>query len=186
MENAVLQEMSVANVFLVVKNDEIVTLPPDRGTILPGIPRESVIAIIQKFSTEIVSSSDIKITERDVTVGDFKNASKAFCTGIAAELVPIARLATYKGEEEFEVVFPHGTKEAGPVTSKLLWLLQKVMYGKLVVDEAWLRDPYLTTAKFGSSTNGVKRGKRAITSGSCILQNSYRHCPVCETSKLSC
>jgi len=144
LENAVLQEMSAANVFLVLEN-EIVTPSLDRGTILPGITRESVIAIIQKFSTEI---GELKITERDVTVGDLKNASEAFCTGTAAELVPIARLATYEGEEEFEVVFPHGTKEAGPVTSKLLSLLRKVMYGELVVDEGWLRDPYSTTAKF--------------------------------------
>jgi len=153
LEKAVLQEMSAANFFLVLKTGQIVTPSLDRGTILPGVTRESVMAIIHTFSDELRSSmqqsessfsGDVSILERDVTVGDCNHASEAFCTGTAAELVPIARLATGQDEEEFEVVFPHGTTEAGPVTAKLLSLLRQVMYGELVVEKQWLRDPYDT------------------------------------------
>mmetsp|Transcript_22706 Transcript_22706/g.33526 ORF Transcript_22706/g.33526 Transcript_22706/m.33526 type:complete len:401 (+) Transcript_22706:117-1319(+) len=157
LENAVLQEMSAANVFLILKSGEIVTPSLDRGTILPGVTRESVIAIVKKFATELESSmiestnnKDITVTvaERDVTVGDLNNASEVFGTGTAAELVPIARLATGEGEEDFEVKFPHGEIKAGPVTAKLLSLLRQVMYGEVVVEKEWLRYPFANSSIF--------------------------------------
>lgn len=158
LTKAILQEMSAANVFFVLKSGEIVTPSLSRCTILPGITRESVLAIITKFSDELQSSMDqstsgsnagaVVATERDVTVGDLEVATEAFCTGTAAELVPIARLATGEGEEKFEVNFLHGSDAAGPVTAKLLELLREVMYGDLVVEEHWLKDPYDTAASF--------------------------------------
>ena len=42
LESAILQEMSAANVFFVLKTGEVVTPALDRGTILPGVTRESV------------------------------------------------------------------------------------------------------------------------------------------------
>jgi len=86
-------------------------------------------------------------------VADLQDATECFCTGTAAELVPIARLATGAGEEEMDVRFPHGTEAAGPVTACLLALLRKAMYGELVVDAGWLRDPYASAAKFGEQEN---------------------------------
>ena len=158
LSRAIQQEMSAANVFFVLKSGEIVTPSLSRCTILPGVTRESVLAIITKFSNELQSCMEqstsgtnagaVVATERDVTVGDLVDATEAFCTGTAAELVPIARLATGEGEEKFEVNFLHGSEVAGPVTAKLLELLRKVMYGELVVEEHWLRDPYDTAASF--------------------------------------
>ena len=75
----------------------------------------------------------------------------AFCTGTAAELVPIARLATGEDEEPFEKVFPHGQKlPGGPVTSALLSLLREVMIGEKNSQstESWLRDPYASPETF--------------------------------------
>jgi branched-chain amino acid aminotransferase len=157
LDKAVLQEMSAANVFLVLKTGEVVTPSLERGTILPGVTRNSVLAIVNHFAEEIQASmaastgnSDIVVTaaERDLTVGDLKEATECFCTGTAAELVPIARLATGEGEEEMDVRFPHGTEAAGPVTAFLLGMLRKVMYRELVVDEGWLRDPYAPASTF--------------------------------------
>jgi hypothetical protein len=85
---------------------------------------------------------------RDVTVGEFMEATEAFCTGTAAEIVPIARLATGEGEEAFERVFPHGADlPGGPVTSKLLEMLRQAMAGKHVLNGAdsngsWIRNPF--------------------------------------------
>lgn len=70
---------------------------------------------------------------------------KAFCTGTAAEVVPIARLATGADEEPFEKVFTHGQKlPGGPITSALLTLLRQVMIGEKTSKgtEGWLRNPY--------------------------------------------
>jgi branched-subunit amino acid aminotransferase/4-amino-4-deoxychorismate lyase len=68
----------------------------------------------------------------------------AFCTGTAAEVAPIARLATGEGEDHFEKVFEHGEKlPGGPITAALLTLLRQVMMGEKSSKntEGWLRRP---------------------------------------------
>ena len=75
----------------------------------------------------------------------------AFCTGTAAELVPIARLATGADEEPFEKVFPHGQNlPGGPITTTLLKLLRQVMIGEKTSKntQGWLRDPYASPEVF--------------------------------------
>jgi hypothetical protein len=75
----------------------------------------------------------------------------AFATGTAAELAPIARLATGEGEESFDVTFPHGTNlPGGPITTAILKLLRQVMVGdkKSAGTEGWLRDPFAPPEEF--------------------------------------
>ena len=55
LESAVLQEMSAANVFFVMKTGEIVTPSLDRGTILPGVTRDSVLRVIEAFADEFAT-----------------------------------------------------------------------------------------------------------------------------------
>mmetsp|Transcript_40234 Transcript_40234/g.56654 ORF Transcript_40234/g.56654 Transcript_40234/m.56654 type:complete len:291 (+) Transcript_40234:118-990(+) len=157
LKEAVLQEMSAANFFLLLNTGEIVTPSLERGTILPGVTRESVLAIVHKFADELTAdirastSNDAAVVTavaRDVTVADLENASEAWCTGTAAELVPIARLATGKDEEDFDVEFTHGKTSAGPVTTKLLQMLREVMTGQRSVEDGWLRDPYTPATQF--------------------------------------
>lgn len=83
LEGAVLQEMSAANVFFVLKTGEIVTPSLDRGTILPGVTRDSVITLIKDFSEELkeamkesTGQENISISSRDVTVGELRNATE--------------------------------------------------------------------------------------------------------------
>ena len=45
LNQAILQELSAANIFLVLKTGEIVTPSLDRGTILPGVTRDSVLVL---------------------------------------------------------------------------------------------------------------------------------------------
>ena len=157
LDSAILQEMSAANVFFVLKTGEIVTPSLDRGTILPGITRDSVITIVNEFADDLkeamvksTGQDSVTVSSRDVTVGEVKSATEAFCTGTAAEVVPIARLATGTDEEEFEAVFEHGQKEAGPITSTILKMLREVMVGdrKSKGTEGWLRDPFATPEEF--------------------------------------
>ena len=149
--DSVLQEMSAANVFLVLKTGEIVTPSLERGTILPGVTRESVLAIVEAFADELkpamqasTGQSNVKASARDVTVNEFKNATEAFCTGTAAEIACIGSIATGEGEEAFKVELPHGrTLPGGPVTTALLTMIREVMIGERTCDsmKGWLRDP---------------------------------------------
>jgi branched-chain amino acid aminotransferase len=159
IQSAVLQEMSAANIFLVLKSGKIVTPSLDRGTLLPGVTRESVLAIVRADFQELsdcllhfVPPSQLPpkiiVEERDVTVADLEEAAEVFCTGTAAELVPIARIATGQGEEPWERILPYGSQSAGPVTAQLLILLRKVMYGEIVLDKTWLKDPFDETVTF--------------------------------------
>lgn len=158
LEEAIVQEISAANVFLVLKSGEIVTPSVDRKTILPGVTRESVLELINLHTEELShamkeSTGQTKVTasSRDVSVGEFKDATEAFCTGTAAELVPIARLATGDGEEPFEVTFPTGQLlPGGPVTAALLKLLREAMVGMCdrTAEKGWLRDPLASATIF--------------------------------------
>jgi branched-chain amino acid aminotransferase len=160
LESAVVQEMSAANVFFVMKSGEIVTPSLDRGTILPGVTRDSVLRIIEKFVDKIkpamvesTGQETVKASSRDLPVGEIKNATECFCTGTAAEICPIRRLATGEGEEEFTMEFAYGaTLPGGPVTSKLLELLRSVMKGEITVEDDWLRDPFQDLEKFMAET----------------------------------
>ena len=81
----------------------------------------------------------------------FLSLDIAFCTGTAAEVVPIAKLATGEGEEPFEVVFTHGQKlPGGPITDALLTLLRQVMVGdkSSKATEGWLSDPFASPEEF--------------------------------------
>lgn len=158
LKDAVLQEMSAANVFLVLKTGEIVTPALERGTILPGVTRESVLAVVENFADELkpameasTGQSNVKASSRDVTVCEFENATEAFCTGTAAEIACIGSISTGKDEEEFGVVFKHGQAlPGGPVTAKLLEMIREVMVGKRTCDamQGWLRDPTSSPEEF--------------------------------------
>jgi len=148
--------MSAANVFLVLKSGDIVTPNLERGTILPGVTRDSVLQIIRAYPEKLkdammesTGQSNVSASSRDVSVSELHEATEAFCTGTAAELVPIARLATASYEEPFEAVFKYGQKlPGGPVTEALLKLLREAMQGKLDIAKDWVRDPFASTEEF--------------------------------------
>jgi len=164
LSKAIVQELSAANVFVVLKGGEIVTPCLKRGTILPGVTRDSIIQLIQEYgqddilvnamkeSTGNSSITSVTISERDVCVGEFDNATEAFVTGTAAEVVPIARLATgAQDDDDYSVEFQHGnTLPGGPVTAKLLEILREIMTGKRSSPtfEGWTRDPYASPSEF--------------------------------------
>lgn len=156
LRQAIIQEMSAANVFLVLKTGEIVTPALKRGTILPGVTRESILELIELYAEELkgpmmasTGQDNVKATARDVRVYELEEASEVFATGTAAEMVPIARLATGDGEEAFDVTFPHGnTLPGGPVTTALLMMLRESMVGKREETKHWIRNPFDSPAEF--------------------------------------
>ncbi|XP_021687282.2 branched-chain amino acid aminotransferase 2, chloroplastic isoform X1 [Hevea brasiliensis] len=87
VHNKYLEEISAANIFVV--KDKTICTPALRGTILPGITRESVIDIArrQRFQVE----------ERPVSVEELFSADEVFCTGNAVGLLPVGSV-TYQGK----------------------------------------------------------------------------------------
>jgi len=77
--NGYVAEGSGANIFI-EKNGELFT--PSRGTILPGITRETVL--------EISKDLGIKVTQKPISKSQLLDADAAFFAGTAAELAPIA------------------------------------------------------------------------------------------------
>jgi branched-chain amino acid aminotransferase len=82
LDSAILQEMSAANVFFVLKTGEIVTPSLDRETTLPGITRESVITLVEEFAdlkaamAESTGQSNITVSSRDVTAAELRDATE--------------------------------------------------------------------------------------------------------------
>lgn len=163
LEDTVVQELSAANIFLVLKTGEIVSPSLDRGTILPGVTRDSVLVLAKAYAEELKESMvqttgdpDVTVTvsEREVRVSDFSNAAEVFITGTAAELVPVQSLATGTlDKDSFKAEFPSGkVYPGGPVTTKLLKILREVMYGTRSCEatKGWLADPFKSPEEFKS------------------------------------
>mmetsp|Transcript_33043 Transcript_33043/g.72467 ORF Transcript_33043/g.72467 Transcript_33043/m.72467 type:complete len:415 (+) Transcript_33043:166-1410(+) len=161
LEGAIIQELSAANIFLVLRTGEIVTPSLGRKTILPGVTRDSILVLAREYADELrdamVASTGndsviVTVSERDVKVEDLKNASEVFITGTAAEVVPVASLATgSRDADDFSVTLEHGkTLPGGPVTSKLLDILRQVMVGTRSCEatRGWLRDPFASAEVF--------------------------------------
>jgi branched-chain amino acid aminotransferase len=71
-------EGSSANIFFVIDGT---LATPSLGSILPGITRDTVIQIAQDMG--------IPVSEKVLNLTDIKNATEAFFTGTAVEIVPI-------------------------------------------------------------------------------------------------
>jgi branched-chain amino acid aminotransferase len=94
IEHRWVEEVGTMNIFFRIK-DEVVT-PPLGGTILPGVTRESVIAICQKWG--------IRLSERMISIDEVIETARTgdlvevFGTGTAAVIAPVGALS-YKGRE---------------------------------------------------------------------------------------
>jgi branched-chain amino acid aminotransferase len=78
------------NLFIVRKG--IIRTPP-LGKILPGITRDSVIALAKDLG--------YKVQEEDLRLSDLKGADEAFFTGTAAEVTPIAQVDDHRMKKPF-------------------------------------------------------------------------------------
>ncbi|KAL9181387.1 hypothetical protein ACHAXT_010192 [Thalassiosira profunda] len=177
LQHAVLQELSAANIFLVLKTGEIVTPGLKRGTILPGVTRDTILTLASEFKDELgpimaesvkmagmgeekkIDDIEVTVSERDVRVADLLDAVEVFVTGTAAEVVPVQSIGTSEtpaeeldGEEEesFSMKFPHGESAPGPVTAKLLDMLREVLAEKRSSEamKDWLCDVYSSPVDF--------------------------------------
>lgn len=121
------EEVGTSNIFFLFK-DELVT-PPLDGTILPGITRDSVICLAEKWK--------LKVTERPVEIDEViqgckdKSLKEMFATGTAAVISPVGDIG-YKGND-----YTIADGSVGQLSQKLYDTLTGIQYGRLEDPFGW-------------------------------------------------
>jgi len=124
-----LTEVGTMNLFIVFRKDnggyELAT-PPLDGMILPGVTRDSVLALAREHSSRSNRLTglpeDLTVSERSVTMHEVKEASESgklvelFGAGTAAVISPVDRIG-YLGQD---IHIPTGEGGMGPI-SKPIW-----------------------------------------------------------------
>src|SRR5258708_3303128 len=117
------------NVFLVF--DEGSLLTPPLGTILPGITRDSIIALAKDSGTRVREEAyTIDQWRTDAASGKLK---EAFACGTAAVISPIGKVCSASGE------FLLSGGAAGPVAMGLRKKLIEIQYGRAADPHNWIR-----------------------------------------------
>lgn len=128
VEQNYVEEVGSMNIFFVI-DDELVT-PMLSGSILPGVTRDSVLALAKSWG--------IKTTERKISIDEvfdaYKNGSlqEVFGTGTAAVVSPVG-VVKY-GEEIITI----GNGEVGPLSNRFFAALTDIQYGKKEAPEGWI------------------------------------------------
>lgn len=126
-------EVGAMNVFFVIETPagetELITAPLDRGDILPGVTRRSLLELAR-------AKGDMIVSERQLGMKEVVQASKegrlkeAFGAGTAAVVAPIKAIH-FKGDD---IELPSG-EEIGPVAQGFWDQLTDIQYGR--VEHPW-------------------------------------------------
>lgn len=120
IEHRWVEEVGTMNIFFVL-NDELIT-PPLGGTILPGVTRDSVLAIAKHWG--------LKVTERCISIEEVMETAQSgelqecFGTGTAAVISPVGVLS-YRGRE-----VTINDNKTGPVAQRLYTYLTRLQHGE--------------------------------------------------------
>ncbi len=105
---------------LYVVSEGTVYTPPQTASILDGITRKSVMQIARDLGHPVV--------ERDLARAELYLADEVFCSGTAAEIVPIREVDDH----------PIGAGEPGPVTREVQAMFDDAIYGREPRYREWL------------------------------------------------
>ncbi|MBQ8831651.1 MAG: branched-chain amino acid aminotransferase [Oscillospiraceae bacterium] len=128
VERKYIEEVGAMNVMFMV-GDEVIT-PALTGSILPGITRKSCI--------ELLRSRGYKVTERQFSLDELKEAcengtlKEAWGCGTAAVVSPIGKLVI--GDETYVI----NNNEIGAVTQELYDTLTGIQWGKIEDTFGWV------------------------------------------------
>jgi branched-chain amino acid aminotransferase len=109
-EHKYVEEIGTSNAFFVI-GDEVITAALDSGTILPGITRNSVIQLLNKWGYKVVERK-LSIDEVEAAAAD-GSLKEIFATGTAAVISPIGWLC-HNGED-----MQVADGNVGPIAQKL-------------------------------------------------------------------
>lgn len=128
VEHKYVEEVGAMNIFFVI-DGELVT-PALNGSILPGVTRNSVIALAKLWN--------IPYAERRISIREVLDAQKegksleVFGTGTAAVISPVGQI---KFDEEIVII---NNNEVGPMTQKFYDTLTDIQYGKADDPLGWV------------------------------------------------
>jgi len=128
VEQKYIEEVGAMNIFFVI-DDELVT-PALNGSILPGITRDSVLALARHWG--------IKTSERRISIDEVVAAHETgrlkeiFGAGTAAVISPVGELRY--GDQILAV----GGGEVGPLSQRLYDALVAIQYGKALDPMGWV------------------------------------------------
>lgn len=129
IEHKYVDEVGAMNVFFVI-DGEVLTPSLEDGSILPGVTRDSVIALLSNWG--------YKVSERKIAIAEIIEAHKAgkldeaFGTGTAAVISPIGEL-----NDDGEIMIINDNK-IGPLSQKLYDNLTGVQWGRLEDTFGWI------------------------------------------------
>lgn len=112
-ENGLIRECPRANFFIVTKENEVIT---SSEKTLKGVIRKNILNL---------ENSGFRLTEKDITLDDLKNASEAFITSTTKNILPVLRI----NQENV------GTGKAGEVSRKLAGLLLEKVKQQLITNQ---------------------------------------------------
>jgi branched-chain amino acid aminotransferase len=123
-----IEEVGSMNIFFVI-GDELVT-PALNGSILPGITRDSVLALGRKWG--------LRVSERLISIDEVVSAhengrlKEIFGSGTAAVISPVGEL-NYDGR-----TFPVGNGQVGPLAHKFYRAITEIQYGTAEDTMGWV------------------------------------------------
>jgi len=128
VEQKYVEEVGAMNIFFVI-DDELVT-PELSGSILPGITRDSVLALGRSWG--------MKVSERKISIDEVVAAhasghlKEIFGSGTAAVISPV-------GELKYEdTVITVGDGQVGPLAHKFFDAIQDIQYGAIEGPAGWV------------------------------------------------
>ncbi|MBI4700005.1 MAG: branched-chain amino acid aminotransferase [Deltaproteobacteria bacterium] len=128
IEHRWVEEVGTMNIFFRLR-DEVIT-PPLAGTILPGVTRDSVIAICKRWG--------LTVTERMISIDEVMETiasgemQEVFGTGTAAVISPVGALS-YKGEE-----VAIGGRRTGELGARLYGYIARLQRGEEPDELGWV------------------------------------------------
>ena len=129
VERRYIEELGGMNIFFVFEDGSLIT--PPLGTILPGITRDSIIAL-SRDSGAVVREEPYTIDQwrTDAASGKLK---EAFACGTAAVISPIGKVCSGSGD------FLISGGAAGPVAMGMRKQLVDIQYGRAADPHDWIR-----------------------------------------------
>jgi branched-chain amino acid aminotransferase len=128
VEQKYVEEVGAMNIFFVI-DDEIIT-PMLSGSILPGITRDSVLALGKSWG--------LKVSERKISIDEVIDAHQSghlqeiFGSGTAAVISPVGEL------KYGDMVISVGDGKVGPLAHKFFQAIQDIQYGIIDDPQGWL------------------------------------------------
>jgi branched-chain amino acid aminotransferase len=129
VERRYIEELGGMNIFFVFEDGSLST--PPLGTILPGITRDSIIALSR--------DAGVRVREEPYTVEQWRadaasgKLKEAFACGTAAVISPIGKVCAGSGE------FLISGGAAGPVAMGLRKQLVDIQYGRAADPHGWIK-----------------------------------------------